>query len=512
MSWRSQLVLALLGLAVSIGVARLQSFPGYLDSDYYFAGGIQLAQGRGFTEPYLWNYLDDPASLPHPSHTYWMPMASLLTAAGMKLLGVDSYGAGRLAFLLIAGLVPLVTARLAYSFTRRGELALTSGLLAVFSIFHAPFLPVPDNFGPFMLLGGLYLLACSGERPIHYGILGLLSGFMMLARTDGVLWLGLSLVLISWRFLPTRNARAGSIAGLAVLAGFFLVMGPWFWRNFLLFGAPLAPGGQRLLWLKSYDETFLYPAGQLTMASWLAQGWSVLLHVRWQALLLNLENAFAAQGGILLFPFILLGAWQQRAEARVRIGGLAWLALLAVMTLIFPFAGKRGGFFHAGAALQTLWWSLAPLGLESVVAAARRRNWFTPAAFTVFRTALVAISMMLTGVMVYVRIIRPGWGEGEHRYPEMEAFLQEHGARAGEVVIVRNPPGYYLMTGRPALVIPYGDEGVVLDLAAHFHARFVIVERAGAVGPIEMIYNNLSSRALHYLGEIDDARIFEVEP
>ena len=50
------------GLAMAIGIASLQSLPGYLDSDYYFAGGLQLVEGKGFTEPYLWNYLDDPDS------------------------------------------------------------------------------------------------------------------------------------------------------------------------------------------------------------------------------------------------------------------------------------------------------------------------------------------------------------------------------------------------------------------------------------------------------------------
>ncbi|MDO9130603.1 MAG: hypothetical protein Q7U34_12130, partial [Anaerolineales bacterium] len=70
MNWRHYLLLALFGLIVSGSIAAFQSVPGYMDADYYYAGGLQLAAGRGFTEPYLWNYLDDPASLPHPSHAY----------------------------------------------------------------------------------------------------------------------------------------------------------------------------------------------------------------------------------------------------------------------------------------------------------------------------------------------------------------------------------------------------------------------------------------------------------
>ena len=96
MNWRIYSFLFLLGLTVSLGTASLQEMPGYLDSDYYFAGGLQLADGEGFTEPFLWNYLDDPEGLPHPSHTYWYPLSSMLAAASMDLTGQHTYTAARI--------------------------------------------------------------------------------------------------------------------------------------------------------------------------------------------------------------------------------------------------------------------------------------------------------------------------------------------------------------------------------------------------------------------------------
>ena len=70
MSRRTYLILFFVTLIVQFVVSRLQTVPGYLDATYYFSGGVQLAQGNGFTEPYLWNYLDDPQGIPHPSHGY----------------------------------------------------------------------------------------------------------------------------------------------------------------------------------------------------------------------------------------------------------------------------------------------------------------------------------------------------------------------------------------------------------------------------------------------------------
>lgn len=511
MSWRTYLVLALLAFGLSFFVAQFQSFPGYLDSDYYFAGGVQLAEGRGFTEPYLWNYLDDPQGLPHPSHTYWMPLSSLVAAAGMWLTGQTTYQAGRLGFLLLSALAPVVTAALAYRFTQRKDVSLISGLLAVFSIYYLPFMSVTDNYGPYLVLGGLYFLILSVRKPYAYFVLGLLAGLLTLARSDGLLWFVLTLVLILSRFISDRRLGAASINFILALGGFLLIMGPWLWRAYSIYGTLLPPGGRYLLWLRTYDETFIYPASQLTMQAWLAQGWDKILAVRLGALRWNLLNAFAAQGGIFLFPFILIGIWQHRRDERVRLGILAWLCLLFVMTVIFPFAGARGGFFHSGAALQPLWWTLAPLGLEVVVTAARKRNLFTAEALKVFQISLAGIAILMSAMIFNLRVLS-NWGEGEGDYPKVEAFLQQNGIRPGAVVLVRNPPGYYLMTGRPAIVVPYGGESVMLAVAARYHAEVLIIEAAGAAGEIKAVYDNKQSPHLRFLGEIDGTRIFHVQP
>ncbi len=118
-----------------------------------------VRMGHGFTEVYLWNYLDDPQSPPHPSHGYWFPLASILAAAGMWLTGSDSFYAGRLGFLLVAALIPPVSAALAFSFTQKRPLALVSGVLGMFCGYHAPFLRRPPIIsGIFMLLGALFFL------------------------------------------------------------------------------------------------------------------------------------------------------------------------------------------------------------------------------------------------------------------------------------------------------------------------------------------------------------------
>ncbi len=528
MTLRTYFLLFILGIISPLIIARFQPAPGYLDSDYYFAGGIQLAKGQGFNEPYLWNYLDGATSLPHPSHSYWMPLASIVAALGMELTGQTTYASARLFFFVIAACVPPLTAALAYAFSRKRELAITSGLLAVFSVYHAPFVGVTDNFGLFMLFGGLYFLLVTQliedpTRKRNWFLLGSIAGLMTLARSDGLLWLALAFPFIFWcayrphgllekKDPPSRVAVQVLRNSLIVLVGFLVIMTPWYIRNLNAYGSLMAPGGSRALWLDNYDQTFIYPPTQLTMESFLSLGWREILSDRLWALGLNLQSGFAAHGGIILFPFIVAGIIYYRKDERVRLAGFAWIILFFVMTFLFPFAGARGAFFHAGAALQPMWWTLAPLGLESILASLRKRNWGNDQTGIIFRSALVMIAMILTAFVVYLRVFTLGWGEGQEKYPAVEQLLVENGIQPNDIVIVRNAPGYYLETGRSAISIPYGGEQAILDVSEQFGAHYLVLEPAAALQSIQGLFQNSQGHAhFVYLGELDGTRIFKIE-
>jgi len=113
-TWRYLLGLFLLSLAVRLGVALLIRRPGYMDAAYYAAGAVRLAQSGGLSEPFIWNYLDDPTGIPHPGFLYWMPFPSLL-AAPLAALFPDSFFTLQLPFALLSALLPLVAFGLAWS-------------------------------------------------------------------------------------------------------------------------------------------------------------------------------------------------------------------------------------------------------------------------------------------------------------------------------------------------------------------------------------------------------------
>ncbi len=522
MNWRHYGILFVLGLIVPFAVSRFQSLPGYMDADYYFSGGVQLANGHGFTEPYLWNYLDDPAGLPHPSHTYWMPLASIVSAFGMWMTGRSTYAAGRLPFILLSACVPLLTTTLAFKVSRQTRLAIVSGLLSIFSLYYAPFMPVPDNYALYMLFGSAFLLLAPRNEKWTLVAMGALAGLMTLARSDGLLWLGLAGLTVMWKSTHKEDGTKSTFnewliliipAGSLVVLGYLLTMGFWHVRNMNLFRSFLTPGGGRLLWLQNYNQTFIYPAESLTRESFLRAGWSSALQNRVYAFSANFGNAFGAQGGIFLFPFMLLGLWQLRRDLRTKIAVTGWLILFAVMTIIFPFAGSRGSFFHAGAAFQPYWWVAAPLGLDALLSWARNRGQFTDKNAPYFlQGVLVLLAIFMTVYLVNFRVISSGWAKDDVIYPAVEKMFLENGIQPRDVVIVRNPPGYFIASGRSSISLPFGDESTILSVAKKYDARYLVLEKGGTFKTIQDLYDEpQSSSSFVYIGEVNEAKLYRIE-
>ncbi len=532
MNWRNYFVLYLVGIGMIWLVAQFQTAPGYMDADYYLAGGMQLAEGKGFTEPFIWNYLNDPKTLPVASHAYWMPLASIVAATGLKLFGSGGFFSARISFILAAGLIAPMTARLAFALTRRTWNAWMAGLLATLPGFYLAYLGTTDTFALFAVLGAAWFITAnlamsfdayttgSSSHDLAWALLlGVIAGLMHLTRADGVLWLGMSLLAVIWvlgRNSPGISKPRIILNGLLCLAGYALVMGPWFLRNLTVFGAPLAPGASKALWLLSYDELYQFPANTLTPARWWSAGVGSLLSERWAALWQNVQSTLVVQGQIFLAPLILAGWWRYRRHDILKLALVAWLIIFFVMTFVFPLAGWRGGYFHSGIALQPVLWAVVPAGLEAFVEWGKRvRRWNTDQALTVFRVGLLCLALLLSLLTAYRRVIgkdikNPEWGSNALYYQRLEEFLQSTGAKRGTVILVNNPPGYYVANRRPAIAVPNGDETVARLAALEYGARYLLVE-PNHPASLREFYNRPGEHpGWKYLGELEGTYLYEI--
>jgi hypothetical protein len=144
-------------------------------------------------------------------------------------------------------------------------------------------------------------------------------------------------------------------------------------------------------------------------------------------------------------------------------------------SLVFTFPGWRGGFFHASGAVLPFLYAAGMEGLAASVrwVARRRRTWRYQQARTVFAVAAVVVAVALSGVMVWRKILE--WQTADAIYGEVDRWLADQGGGdAG--VMVGNPPAFWYHTDRPAIVIPNGDAGTLIEAADRYDVRYILLE------------------------------------
>ena len=488
-----------------------------MDAEYYYATAQGLAEGKGFWQPFAWNYLDQPESLPQPSHTYWMPLVSLLAAGGLKLGG--GWWTARLPLWLAAACVPQLAAWMAGMLGGMDKEKLLAGVFALLPGFYLAYLPTTDAFGLYMILGSLAAIVGCGEGRARSRLLayGLLAGLLHLTRADGILWLGGGFLLAAWRGRLLKGGwRETALLALLCGTGYLLPMGAWYARNIQEWGSLFPPGNSRTLWLTQYEDTFLFPADLLTAERWLAQGWAAHLQAIWRALTTNLQTLLAVQGQVVLLPFAVLGLWQRRRNPLVRYGLLMLMLTFVIMTVVFPFAGTNGSYFHSGAAIQVLLWAGAAVGIHpAAVWYAQRRKLDTEKRIERFAIALAIAVLVLMSAGLYLNrvagdgVIQAGWNDSVANYTAIDAELARQGAQAGDRVMVNNPPGYFLASGRSCVVIPYGNAEMARAAAQEYQVKYLIVEAANS-GHLEALFEQPADRpGFHYLTSIGTAQLYE---
>jgi hypothetical protein len=528
-------VLIFINLLIVAAGLKFQRSPGYMDAAYYYIGARQLAAGQGLTEPVLWNYLDDPAGLPHPSHTYWMPLTSLASTPALLLFKNSGFLVARLPLSLLAGILPWLVAALAAhldpaaSAAQRTRRWLLAWALATFSGFYLQYLTLTDSFVLYMLLGTGFLWLGFGLHsrrgaPVPPGkwlwlrflLLGAVAGLLHLTRADGLVWLLAVVPAAGWAVARPfyRRPRFYTLLVLAAL-GYLLVAGWWLARNLQLYGSPL-PGGAQTLWLTTYDDTYAYPATGLTFENWWARGLSAALFERARALLWNLANLVGVQGLVILLPLMLLGLWRLRERRFVQAAAGLWLLTFIVMSVVFPFAGSRGGYLHSGAAFQPLFWAAVPLGLDVIIDwGTRHRGWKRNQAWPVFGAGIAVLGVALTVGLYAVRVVGPNpsatrWDADERRFLQVDQELEALKIPEDAVIMVNNPPGFNAATRRPAVVLPNGGTDTALAAACRYGAGYLLLD-INAPALLRPLFDHPASLpGLTYLQSVSGVQIYRV--
>lgn len=509
---RDLLLLFALGVLVNGFIASLTSIPGYTDAYYYFNGGTFIARGQ-WVEPYLWNFVSAPPSLPAPAFAYWQPLPSLIAALGIWLVpGIAPFDAAQLPYVILAALLPVLTYCVGIHVGERRH-GLTAGLLAVFSGYYALYWTTSETYTPYAVTAaGALALAGWGRderRWWKWLLAGGLAALAHLTRADGVLVI---VVLITVSFLLRGNLpiAAKLSDALMVLTGYLAVISPWWLRNLSVFGSIQAPGGLGALWLINYNDLFSYPP-QLTPATFFAAGIGPILQTRWEALLGNIARFVGVLNLVFLTPFTLIGAWRHWRHNWLMPAILYGLAMSAAMTFAFSLVGVRGGFIHSAGALIPFAFPAAVLGIDESVGwvAKRRHGWRAAQARKVFGSAAVVLAVLITSYLVGTIIIglpyngEPLWNQRDQQYHEIGAYLDQIGVPQDAPVMVNNPPGFYTLTGHGGVPLPNGDEATLLQAADDFNIEYLIINEDVGEPLVPFFLNGPTSTRFTLLKEID---------
>ncbi len=449
------LVLALLGIRLASLAVVAQ--PGYTDAYYFASVAERVAHGQGLTADFIWNFVEAPrfAALPIASHRFWMPLATLVQAVGVKLLGgvLPDFRAGQLAIVAVAAAIPVVTYVAARGLGADRFSALLAGGIAGLGGALAPGWVSADAFAPAAVIGTLFFIAfartLSGD--VRWGATaGLLVGLLYLARAEGALF-GLALIWLAGR----RRSRSAGVAGTVVSLAIGLA---WLIRNESL-GFPDDLLARSILLVRYEDFFAVQPP---TLEAFVASP-AAVLGAKLSALAANLLTAVMS---VLLILVVPIAVAARRRWRRPEVRAFAYLALVTylVESLLFTLHSVRGSYFHSIAALFPFAVALAAVGAHDLFASAGRAMLRTVGA-----TALAAFGV--------VSVFALGQWDVDFNTPYRARAAAAADLPPGGVVAI-DAAAWHWISGREAVVAPADGEREASCAAEVYLAPTLVLEAA----------------------------------
>jgi hypothetical protein len=502
-------------LVQAIWLVRLEQ-PSYMDAYYYSTNGIRLAGGHGFSEMIVWQFLDNPDGLPIPSHTYWMPLPSVLAAIGY-LIRADFLGE-QLVFWLLSGLLPILAFAISLFISGERWQAWVAALLTASGSFYGAFFSQPSTFTPFALFGGLCLLmlglsstsrvdsGVAAAEKIHlrkqrllWLLAGVFAGFAHLTRADGALLIvaaGLIWIIQIRRRISLFDSSSESelVGGvyrkpirdlILFIAGYLLIMGGWLLRNWIVIGRPLSTVSMQSIFLTTYDDLFSY-GRSLNLENYLAWGLDNIILSKLESLWVAIQTLIVVPGVIFLVPFVVIALvhFYRRPAQRALLRPAVWYSLLLIITMsmIFTFPGMRGAIFHSSSALWPWSTALAAAGIGLSVdwVASRLPHWQPEKAKRRFSVLFILLAFAFG---FYVSESRANPPEDPDLYHQIKDLLPPDA-----IVMSGNAPAVNYHMDLPAVSVPNEPVDVVVQSARRYGVTHLMLDE-DTPDPLTDIYS-----------------------
>lgn len=475
--FNKRLLLICLGtLALRLALLPFIQHPGIGDSNHYYNLGAFLAEGRGYTIDYIWQYNNPPQGLVHPED-YWMPLTGLLPAAAFKLFGV-SVQAALLPFVLLGALIPAVAYWAAREFgTGEGAALFAAAAAGVLPEFVLNSLRTDTTVPNLLLVCASILLLIRGlKRGGVFNFIGsgLAAGLAYLFRSDSSLLLPMLAVtlLVYWRWgKPTVTRIPWAQVALMPLVAILVTL-PWSLRNLALSGTISTPKLDYMFYLTDFRDHWVYST-ELNLQTLLASQTPAqligkrLFEMAASAKLLYTQlDVFlpvAVFGGLLL----LLRArdrekWLTLAPALILLGGV-----FVFYTTLVPFKSEGGSFKKAYLTVIPLLLPLAGYALEKAVSDQR------------MRVGVMALAILFTGANA-VELVRADARFAANYLNTMRGVAAQAQALPdtngdGEIILMAQDPFMLRFVGVRSVMIPMENRDVILEVAQRYGVDYIML-------------------------------------
>ncbi|NMC13432.1 MAG: hypothetical protein GYA34_11195, partial [Chloroflexi bacterium] len=144
------------------------------------------------------------------------------------------------------------------------------------------------------------------------------------------------------------------------------------------------------------------------------------------------------------------------------------------------------------------------------------RHWNYPQAKVVFQWGMIFLGCFLSIVMVTKRVIggdlfNPEWNNGAKTAIRFEEIISEITSSKDDIVMINNPPGYYIVSRRPCIVIPNGDIKQVVSAGQRYNAKYLILEENHPTG-LDNLYDNPGDwPGIRYIFSDDGTHYFRID-
>lgn len=452
--------------------ASMADHPGHGDYAFYYTVAENLAEGKGLQVDYIWNYLSDPKSIPHPSNDYWMPLASIIISFSIKLFGKSLFAA-LLPSILIGWTLSILTYFIGKAYSGSNFVALCSAGLVLFVsplFLHSLLTDSTIYYVLFVCLSLFFVFMGRKRDPIFFLLAAFCSGLAQLTRQDGILLL-LTIVLIIL-LSPLDGKRKAIFAGLA-FGLHLLVVSPLIIDNYRTFSAPFPPGPSKTIFLSEYEDLYSY-SKQLTLRTYLNWGIPNILASKF---IVAVTNTVALSGLLdhFLWIFVIVGILNiglsqiKQGTRELHLPLLLFLGIVFVFyTLIATFPGQFGGFHRSSM-------SVVPFLIVIAVDAIDRN---------IPSRTIVLLSIIVIGFLFFYQSILAAravidfntqMGENLAMLKTVLASDAQEQGQEDIVIMTRDPWDVYHSTRYKAIQIPNENLDTIYQAAEEFGANYLLL-------------------------------------